>query len=80
MTVFISSGICQNRFWVLAGFHWFPSFRKLGNSETRKPRGSVYVIKSQLQYVKTMNLPMAGYEFVGMMISKMVYKEGMKAI
>jgi hypothetical protein len=32
-----TSAKCQNRFWVFAGFHQFPSFLKLGNPETTKP-------------------------------------------
>jgi len=46
-SLFTASALCQNRFRVFTGFHWFPSFQKLGNHETRKPTSSVYMIRFQ---------------------------------
>jgi len=36
-----ASAKCQNRIWVFAGFHQFPSFLKLRNPETMKPIATV---------------------------------------
>ena len=70
----------QIRFRVSAGFYWFPGFRKPGNLETRKLASHVEMTSGMLTTTRKLMQLLTSNKLMGMMINKMVYKEGIEAL
>ena len=75
-----SSAKRQIRFRVSAGFYWFPGFRKPGNLETRKLASHVEMTSGMLTTTRKLMQLLTSNKLMGMMINKMVYKEGIEAL
>ena len=70
----------QIRFRVSAGFYWFPGFRVSGNLETRKLASHVEMTSGMLTTTRKLMQLLTSNKLMGMMINKMVYKEGIEAL
>ena len=75
-----SSAKRQIRFRVSAGFYWFLGFRKPGNLETRKLASHVEMTSGMLTTTRKLMQLLTSNKLMGMMINKMVYKEGIEAL